>query len=190
MGLVATGWDHPLPSAPPALPMPPSATRPLPCSPLHHNLPAAHSNPAQGHHAAIPYWGLPPGHKWRYHPPPTAAAARQGLCVPCAGTKHSTACIGHQGWTLVVCARQRHLTGIGGGRDPTTGPVPCPMTGLCRCLRVLRPPGKNKNNPEACGNHWQSSQKPRKTGGVLASEVFWGSMGCLGGCILGWFTGV
>ena len=31
-------------------------------------------------------------------------------------------------------------------------------------------------------------QYPRKTGGVLATKVFWGSMGCLGGYILGWFT--
>ena len=31
------------------------------------------------------------------------------------------------------------------------------------------------------GNH----NKPRKTGGVLATRVFWGCMGCLGWCILG-----
>ena len=40
--------------------------------------------------------------------------------------------------------------------------------------------------PLAIGNH----TKPRKTGIVLATELVWGSMGCLRGCILEWCTGV
>ena len=41
--------------------------------------------------------------------------------------------------------------------------------------------GKNKNDPEALGIIGNRNKDPKKTGGVLAAEVFWGSMGCFGG---------
>ena len=48
---------------------------------------------------------------------------------------------------------------------------------------IKRPPGKN-DCPKA------TIQKPRKTGLVLATKLFSGSMGCSGGCVLGWCTRV
>ena len=54
-----------------------------------------------------------------------------------------------------------------------------------------RPPGRTENYPEACGTYWQPQQKTsQKTGLVLALQLFWCSMACLGEYILGWFTGV
>ena len=55
---------------------------------------------------------------------------------------------------------------------------------------IKRPPGITKTiqKPlEIIGNH---EKNPRKTGVVLATKIFSGSMGCLGGCILRWFTNV
>ena len=62
------------------------------------------------------------------------------------------------------------------------------------------PPGDNCNHQEALKERTNTTQKPpgftgdhrttpRKTGLVLAAQLFWGCMGFLGGCILGWFTG-
>ena len=54
---------------------------------------------------------------------------------------------------------------------------------------IKRTPGKDNNYPEAFGIYLQPFKHPGKTGGVLATEGFWGSMGCLGGFV-GWITGV
>ena len=59
-------------------------------------------------------------------------------------------------------------------------------------LGIKRPPGKNQKLPNKplgiIGHHEKNN--PRKPGGVLATKIFWGSMGCLGGYIVGWCTGV
>ena len=62
------------------------------------------------------------------------------------------------------------------------------------------PPGENWNHQEVSRKEQKQPRslrdvlatikQSRKTGLVLASELFWGSMGCLGGYILGWCTGV
>ena len=63
------------------------------------------------------------------------------------------------------------------------------------------PPDDSCTRQEACTGEQKPStslwdllasvkRNPEKAGLVLATTLFWGSMGCLGGCILGWCTGV
>ena len=53
-----------------------------------------------------------------------------------------------------------------------------------------RPPGRNKHYWKPPGFIGSQKSKSWKTGLVLATPCFSGSMGCLGGCIVGWCTGV
>ena len=53
---------------------------------------------------------------------------------------------------------------------------------------IKRPPRKNKNYPEASGIDWQPKKQTRKTGLVLTTQLFEGSMGCLGGVHFGMAT--
>ena len=47
-----------------------------------------------------------------------------------------------------------------------------------------------KEHPEASGIIGNHTEKPKETGLVLATVLFWGPVGCLGGCIFGWCTAV
>ena len=83
-------------------------------------------------------------------------------------------CLQHAG-SISPWLRGRCCHGVGAVRARCKhwvylGPLPVIIA------TIKRLPGKNKNYPEAFGNYWQ----PQKGGGVLATKVFWGFMGCYG----------
>ena len=50
--------------------------------------------------------------------------------------------------------------------------------------------GRTKTTRKPLGVIGNHTTTPGTTGGVLATKVFWGCMCRLGGCVLGWGTGV